>query len=215
MPAELVAEIQTAGNDIQQETYFVRKELGASPWPAYDAEAEQSEFMLHFASNQPVGVPWGEPDLAPLLPWIGRLSSMLEDRARLHRFRNAFLFVVNGRFGNAAEKEARRREIAADPPQPGSVLVTDENETWSVISPELNSSDARRGHPGHQEIRGLGRELSAALAGGAGEQHAHDRRGRRHAHLPQPGGDPDAISSPCCPGWRAWRCRCASGMTGG
>jgi hypothetical protein len=67
---------------------------------------------------------------------------MLEDRARLHRFRNAFLFVVNGRFGNAAEKEARRREIAADPPQPGSVLVTDESETWSVISPELNSSDA-------------------------------------------------------------------------
>ncbi len=117
VPAELIAEIQTAGNDIQQETYFVRKELGASPWPAYDPDAEQSEFMLHFASNQPVGVPWGEPDLAPLLPWIGRLSSMLEDRARLHRFRNAFLFVVNGRFGNAAEK---RRAAGRSPPTPRS-----------------------------------------------------------------------------------------------
>ena len=142
VPAEQIGEIQTAENDIEQPTYYIRRELGASPWPAYKAGEDQPAFILHFASNQPVGTPWGEPDLAPMLPWIGRLSSLLEDRARLNRFRNAFVYVVTGRFANVNEKRARQAELNSNPPNPGTVLVTDESETWSVISPELDSGDA-------------------------------------------------------------------------
>ena len=142
VPADLIDEIQSAGNDVEQEKYFVRKELGAPPWPAFDTHEDQSEFMVHYASNQPVGVPWGEPDLAPLLPWIGRLSSLLEDRARLNRFRNAFMYVVTGKFPNVDAKRTRQAEINANPPQPGSVLVVDESETWNTLNPELDSFDA-------------------------------------------------------------------------
>lgn len=142
VPAELIKEIQTGENDIEQERYYVRKEWGESPWAAYDPAQEQSEFMLHFASNQPVGVPWGEPDLAPMLPWIGRLSNMLEDRARLQKFRNAFLYIVTCKFASELDRRKRQAELAANPPAQGSILVTNENETWSVISPELHSGEA-------------------------------------------------------------------------
>jgi hypothetical protein len=139
---DLIDEIQTKENDVEQPAYFLRKELGAAPWPAYDPDADQNEFMLHYATNQPVGVPWGEPDLAPMLPWIGRLSSLLEDRARLNRFRNVFLYVVRGTFDSVADREKRQAELNSRPPQPGSILVTDDAEEWSVMSPELDSFDA-------------------------------------------------------------------------
>ncbi len=50
--------------------------------------------MLHYAINRPVGALRGESDLAPLLRWLSRYAAWLEDRARLNRFRTAFLYVV-------------------------------------------------------------------------------------------------------------------------
>ncbi len=143
VPAELIREIQTTGNDVEQETYYVRKELEASPWEAFDPLKEQEVFMVHFAVNQPVGVPWGEPDLAPLLVWLGRYASWLEDRVRLNRFRNAFMFIVNGNYKDEGERRIRELEINANPPKPGSILVADaKKEMWGILSAQLDSFDA-------------------------------------------------------------------------
>ena len=98
--------------------------------------------MLHYAVNRLAGMKWGEPDIAPLLPWLARYASWLEDRVRLNRFRQAFLYIVTGKFNNEAEKTARQKEINANPPMPGSVLVTDATETWSVIQPQMDSFEA-------------------------------------------------------------------------
>ena len=145
VPADQVEEIVSAPNDIDQELAY-QPIVGADgvrpPWPAYDRTNTQPLFMLHYAYNQPLGVPWGEPDLAPMLPWFGRYASWLEDRARLNRFRQAFIFVVNGKFADRAAQDARQRELNYTPPPPGSILVTDENETWSVLAPELSSFEA-------------------------------------------------------------------------
>jgi len=100
---------------------------------------------LHYATNQPVGVPWGEPDFAPMLPWMGRYAPWLEERARLNRSRQAFMFVVTGKYADRAVKDARQIEINANPPQPGSVLVADESETWTVLAPQLASQRCQRG----------------------------------------------------------------------
>ncbi|MGD0878106.1 MAG: hypothetical protein ABSA01_08175 [Anaerolineales bacterium] len=86
---------------------------------AYDRSNQQPVFMLHFTYNQFVGVPWGEPDLAPILPWLGRYASWLEDQARLNRYRQAFMYVVTGKFADRASRMAREIEINANPPQPG------------------------------------------------------------------------------------------------
>jgi len=98
--------------------------------------------MLHYAINRPAGAQWGESDLAPLLRWLSRYSAWLEDRVRLNRFRNAFLYVVKAKFINEAARRARQLELAANPPSPGSILVTDDSEEWSVISPRLEALDA-------------------------------------------------------------------------
>ena len=98
---------------------------------------------LHYAINRPVAAAWGESDLAPLLRWLSRYSAWLEDRARLNRFRQIFMYVVRGLFGSKAERLARQNELNANPPNPGSILVTDAaTESWGVLHPQLDSFEA-------------------------------------------------------------------------
>ncbi len=40
---------------------------------------------------------WGESDLSPLMRWALRYTAWLEDRARLNRYRNAFLYIVQAK----------------------------------------------------------------------------------------------------------------------
>ncbi len=115
VPAADIQEIETAENDLDQELEIVEK---ASPdytsqkrsseglmegrkWPVYDqvkdSPNEEGKFeavMLHYAVNKPVGAKFGESDLAPILRWLTRYASWVEDRARLNRYRNTFIFWV-------------------------------------------------------------------------------------------------------------------------
>jgi hypothetical protein len=142
VPADQVEEIKTAANDIDQELAFVPTAQGQAPWPGYDYTNTQDSFMLHYAYNQPVGVAWGEPDLAPMLPWIGRYATWLEDRARLNHFRNSFMYIVRGKYKSEAERKARESMLNMNPPRPGTVLVVDEQEAWGILSATLDSFDA-------------------------------------------------------------------------
>ncbi len=121
----------------------------AQSWSAYDPFEDQPQsdgvfptVMLHFAINRPVGAVRGESDLAPILRWLNRYSAWLEDRARLNRYRNAFYFVVRSRFVSESERASRQALLNANPPTPGSILVTDESEQWEVIHPRLESNEA-------------------------------------------------------------------------
>ena len=153
VPAADIEEIETAENDIQQETAYLQKPAGPGDegrrWRAYDEQADAQgadgafePVMLHYAINRPVGAVRGESDLAPLLRWLSRYASWLEDRARLNRYRNSFLFVVKAMFSSEAERAARQAALTASPPSPGSILVVDQGEEWSCINPQLNSQEA-------------------------------------------------------------------------
>jgi hypothetical protein len=152
IPAADIEEIHTADNDVEQETEIVEKvdeALNKRVWRAYNAQddrrGEQGTFetvMVHYAINKPVGAKHGESDLAPMLKWLARYASWLEDRARLNRFRNTFIFWIKAHFNTAEERLRRQAELNANPPNPGSLLVSDDTETWSVLSPNLQSSDA-------------------------------------------------------------------------
>jgi len=152
-PATAIAEIETRSNDVEQSTYFKLKPTNTdpdpAPIPAYDPNTDSptaaggfAPAMLHYAINRPVGAAWGESDLAPLLKWLSRYANWLEDRARLNRFRTAFLYVVKARFQSEAERLARQSQLNVNPPSPGSILVTDETETWEVLSAKLDSVEA-------------------------------------------------------------------------
>jgi hypothetical protein len=154
VPALQIAEIDTAPNDLQQETAYRLRPAAGEGWdgrsyPAYDPAADfpgpDGRFpavMLHYAVNRPVGSMRGESDLAPLLKWLTRYAAWLEDRARLNRYRTTFLYVVKTRFLTDADRRARQTALSATPPAPGSILVTDEGETWDTLSPRLEADDA-------------------------------------------------------------------------
>ena len=155
LPASQVEEIVTRPNDVEQAMRIVEKlqwgeAEAAREWPAYDEASDHPNddgswptVALHYAINRPVAATWGESDLAPLLRWLSRYSAWLEDRARLNRFRQTFMYVVRGLFSNKAERLARQNELNANPPNPGSILVTDAaSETWGVLHPQLDSFEA-------------------------------------------------------------------------
>ena len=152
LPAADIDQITASENDIEQPICFTTRAdaaLEARTYPAYNRLADAQELdgsfgavVLHYAINRPAGAQWGESDLAPLLPWLRRYAAWLEDRVRLNRFRNAFLYVITGRFASEEARRARQATLAAHPPSPGSILVCDESETWSVISPKLEALDA-------------------------------------------------------------------------
>jgi hypothetical protein len=145
-PTDMIAEIETAPNDVQQETAYLPKATAADGDPAhvlnYWKYKKAKTIMLHYAVNKLAGMMWGEPDVAPLLPWLARYASWLEDRVRLNRFRQAFLFTVTGNYPSQAEKEARQNQLNSNPPAPGSILVTDQSETWDILNPKLDSFEA-------------------------------------------------------------------------
>jgi len=150
VPASDIDSIDHQPNDIEQPVRFNRKpdalNLDPPPYKAYNPADDDdiSPVMLHYAINRPVGAQWGESDLAPQLRWLSRYANWLEDRARLNRYRTSFLYVVKAKFTSEAERLARQQRLNASPPSPGSILVTDESEEWSVINPELDSADANQ-----------------------------------------------------------------------
>jgi hypothetical protein len=143
VPALAVREVETAANDLEQPRRFVGRD-GEESWAAYDPALDdgQRPVMLHYAINRPVGALRGESDLAPLLRWLGRYAAWLEDRARLNRFRFAFVYAVTMRGASEADRRRRQAELTAAPPAPGSVLVKDESEDWEVLSPKLEAAQA-------------------------------------------------------------------------
>ena len=168
VPAADIQEIITEDNDLEQEIAIFEKPrldviegeepersmgedglLRGKKWGVYndkdDSRGTEGVFkpvMLHYAVNKPVGGKHGESDLAPLLRWLSRYAAWLEDRARLNRYRQSFLYTVTSKFVNEAERQRRQAELNANPPSPGSILVIDESEKWECVYPNLSSFEA-------------------------------------------------------------------------
>lgn len=152
LPAGDIESIISSENDIEQEIAFylrTKDETETEVYAAYDSQKDEVDSLgrlkpvvLHYALNRPSGSQWGEGDLTPVLKWLARYTAWLEDRVRLNRFRNAFIYVVKARFGSETERSVRQLQLTANPPAPGSVLVTDESEEWSVLAPKLEALDA-------------------------------------------------------------------------
>ena len=145
IPASLVERIEWKEGDYEAELRY--KEVQAigekeERWwmsPLHPStSAVETPIMLHYAVNRPVGALRGESDLAPILPWLKRYSRWLEDRVRLNAGVRAFLWVVKAPGRLRAELAERYRQ----PPESGSVIIADEQESWAAVAPSLNANDA-------------------------------------------------------------------------
>ena len=147
-PTDMINEIECAENDIRQEKYFLPCASADNPDPVhvpnwfYNKPTRPRHVMLHYAVNRLAGMMWGEPDIAPLLPWLERYAAFLEDRVRLNRFRQAFLWDVALDTTDELKITTRKKEIMSNPPQPGDIRVHGKEETWEAKAPNLASAEA-------------------------------------------------------------------------
>jgi hypothetical protein len=147
-PTDQIEEIKTADNDLKQEIAYITKPVSMEAEaqiyknPRGLPSATTPTFMQHYAINKLAGTCWGEGEIWPDLPWLGRYATWLEDRVRLNHFRSTFMYIVQGNFKSEAEKKKRQAEINSNPPRSGTVLVTDPSEQWGIMSANLDSFDA-------------------------------------------------------------------------
>ncbi len=143
LPATAIDEIRWLEGDYRTELAYrdCSAGLGAERWwkSALHPDAAADEpVLLHFAVNRPVGALRGESDLAPILPWLRRYSRWLEDRVRLNASVRAFLWVVNA----PARVRTQLSEQFRQPPEAGTVIIADEAEKWTAVSPNLHAADS-------------------------------------------------------------------------
>jgi hypothetical protein len=151
----LIDEIETDPDDIETPLRFHRRPIGPSatlpgnlatiqPPTRQSMEGEwfkAGSEVVQFCINKVSNAKRGKSDLATLLPWLRRYKDWLTDRVRLNKYKAAFLWDV--RLQGADKKAIDRKKMEyAYPPEPGSVIIHNEAETWSAVKPEINANDA-------------------------------------------------------------------------
>lgn len=145
VPKSLILKIETADNDWETElAYHERRGPGEEPriWlsPAHPDAVAADAVMCHYAINRPVGALWGEGDLTSVTPWLLRYSKMLEDRVRLNWAARMFhWFVKVPRSAVAATQKKYQKNL----PQPGAIIVHDDQEEWDMKTPNLSITPAQ------------------------------------------------------------------------
>ncbi len=192
MPKTAVVAIETAENDWEREVAYVVRAaedlrgfqnlggLGSETRylsPDHPEAATAEAVMVHVSINRPVGALLGESELATILPWTRRYSQMLEERVRLNWAARTFLWFVQVPPGRVGEKAAQY----ARPPEPGSIVIHDEGERWSMQTPSLHGLDAQH------DLRAL----RQAIAAGSGQPpHWHGDGGNVNRAVAQAMQDP-------------------------
>lgn len=95
----------------------------------------------HIAINRLSYERRGRPEMFAMLPWLQAYKEWLENRARQNFWRGAVLFWV--KLINALPDQVRAKLAAyKKPPQPGSVVVSNDKEEWQQFSPNAGAQDA-------------------------------------------------------------------------
>ena len=162
IPAVRISSIETDPDDLERELSYTElkvNELAGKKWASVHTGATQDQIMLHYTINRPVGCVRGSGDLEPVLAWLKRYSDWLLNRARLNKFKTAFLWdvTVKGRPGRGDTVRKKRFKYKTAP-EPGSIIVHGEEETWQAVSPKIEAWDAKDD----------GKAMRLAVAAGAG-----------------------------------------------
>jgi hypothetical protein len=96
--------------------------------------------VMHFAVNKVTNAKRGKSDLATLLPWLRRYKDWLIDRVRINKYKAAFLWDVTLQGADKRTIDQKMMELSR-PPEPGSVLVHNESESWQAVQPAIAGDD--------------------------------------------------------------------------
>lgn len=157
IPKPEISEVITADKDWEKEIGYWQRPSSPGdqptfwPSPAHPDAANADALMIHYSINRVIGLPFGNSELQTIVPWLQRYSRMLEDRVRLNWAVRAFLWFVKV---PTNQVQAKAEQYGA-PPEPGSIIVHDDGETWDLKTPGLGGSDAQH------DLRALRQMISA------------------------------------------------------
>jgi hypothetical protein len=160
VPAVRVDRVETDPDDLERELRFhelVDGSMDGRWWPSPLTAGPGEACMVHYAINRPVGAVRGESDLTPILVWLRRYREWIEDRVRVNRLRNSFVWHVRLTNASPGDVELKRKQYK-NPPSPGSIVVSDENEEWAAMTAQLQGGEASED----------GKALRLLIAAGAG-----------------------------------------------
>ncbi len=115
------------------------------------------EDVIQFKINSVSNAKRGKSDLATLLPWLRRYRDWLTDRVRINKYKGAFLWDIK-LAGADAKTIDRKRMQYAYAPEPGSIVVHNESESWTAVQPQIHAD----------EVAEDGRAIKMMIAMGAG-----------------------------------------------
>jgi hypothetical protein len=151
IPAARIDQIEVSADDYETELRYhealplADSQVEGRWWTgvasALPADLEDSQVMVHYAVNRPVGALRGEGDLIPILPWLKRYKAWLEDRVRINKYKGAFLWDVAIQGADSTTLRQKQAQYGK-PPEPGSIIVHDEKEQWRAVRPEVAADDA-------------------------------------------------------------------------
>lgn len=150
-----IDEIETDPEDIETVLRFHRRPIGpgavqpGDPAPVASHGQQNLEGawfqagseMMQFAINKVSNARRGRSDLATLLPWLRRYKDWLTDRVRINKYKGAFLWDVQLLGADRKTIERKKAEYAY-PPEPGTVIIHNEAESWKAVKPEINANEA-------------------------------------------------------------------------
>jgi hypothetical protein len=143
---------------IEHYHYRITQDNGDDDEREYDNIDEKipAAEVHHIAINRLSYERRGRPEMFAMLPWLQAYKEWLENRARQNFWRGAVLFwvkLINALPSQVMSKLAAYRK----PPQPGSVVVSNDKEEWTQFSPNVGAQDASED----------GRQFRAMAAAGA------------------------------------------------
>ncbi len=152
----LIDEIETDPEDVENHLRYHRRPIGqvmsatADDPAAFDPNRTQDTQgdwfdagteVIQFAINKVSNAKRGKSDLATLLPWLRRYKDWLTDRVRINKYKGAFLWDVTLKGADRKTINAKQMDYSS-PPEPGSIIIHNDAETWTAVEPKINSSDA-------------------------------------------------------------------------
>jgi hypothetical protein len=105
-----------------------------------DGSKVAADDVRHDAINKMPYEKRGRPELFRVLPWLKAYRDWLENRARRNRYM-AMLYDVTLKGATVAQVNSKRSQYA-EPPSPASTVIHNENETWQVLSGNIQAGDA-------------------------------------------------------------------------
>ena len=171
------ATIKDGAYGTKKKKYFIIQDPKSTE--PLDTDGEEN-YCFYYSVNGLSNTNRGFSDLLSLEDWIDAYDKIVFDFVERSSFLQSFLWDITMEGAGKEILDKKRNELETEPPNAGSFLVHDQNETWKALTPDLRSREnieearhirnivlAGMGYPEYWFAEGEKTTRATALAQGA------------------------------------------------